>query len=125
MLARSTLRSTSSTVAKPLSCSIWTTQAITFKTPSVIRQKQTTFPLLKQSKASVRSYSMPPKNDDVTKWSSSDGHFRRQVSSFRDEIKKGGKFEPELSEPTRESLQELESSADLRIVCEISQTDTS
>ncbi|CAE6431231.1 unnamed protein product [Rhizoctonia solani] len=32
---------------------------------------------------------------DITKWASSDGHFRRQVSSFRDAIEKGGKFEPE------------------------------
>ncbi|KDN46014.1 hypothetical protein RSAG8_04521, partial [Rhizoctonia solani AG-8 WAC10335] len=32
---------------------------------------------------------------DITKWASSDGHFRRQVSSFRDTIEKGGKFEPE------------------------------
>lgn len=32
---------------------------------------------------------------DITKWASTDGHFRRQVSSFRDVIEKGGKFEPE------------------------------
>ena len=32
---------------------------------------------------------------DITKWASTDGHFRRQVSSFRDVIEEGGKFEPE------------------------------
>jgi putative glutathione S-transferase len=32
---------------------------------------------------------------NITKWASTDGHFRRQVSSFRDVIEKGGKFEPE------------------------------
>ncbi|KAG9099837.1 S-glutathionyl-(chloro)hydroquinone reductase [Ceratobasidium sp. UAMH 11750] len=32
---------------------------------------------------------------NITKWASGDGHFRRQVSSFRDVIEKGGKFEPE------------------------------
>jgi glutathionyl-hydroquinone reductase len=35
---------------------------------------------------------------DITKWASSDGHFRRQASSFRDVIEKGGKFEPEKGE---------------------------
>lgn len=28
-------------------------------------------------------------------WAASDGSFKRQVSSFRDVIEKGGKFEPE------------------------------
>ncbi|QRV91617.1 glutathione S-transferase [Ceratobasidium sp. AG-Ba] len=32
---------------------------------------------------------------NITKWASTDGHFRRQVSSFRDVIEKGGKYEPE------------------------------
>ncbi|EPQ31664.1 uncharacterized protein PFL1_00997 [Pseudozyma flocculosa PF-1] len=34
--------------------------------------------------------------DGSTKWSSDDGQFRRQVSSFRDDIQKGGRFEPEV-----------------------------
>lgn len=33
--------------------------------------------------------------DGSTKWASNDGQFRRQTSSFRDDIKKGGEFEPE------------------------------
>jgi len=36
--------------------------------------------------------------DGSTKWASNDGQFKRQVSSFRDEIKKGGKFEPEIGQ---------------------------
>ncbi|CED82196.1 Predicted glutathione S-transferase [Phaffia rhodozyma] len=32
---------------------------------------------------------------DITKWASSDGQFKRQVSSFRDVIEEGGKFQPE------------------------------
>jgi hypothetical protein len=32
---------------------------------------------------------------NITKWASTDGHFRRQVSSFRDVIEKGGKYAPE------------------------------
>ncbi|KAF8741405.1 Glutathione S-transferase, partial [Rhizoctonia solani] len=32
---------------------------------------------------------------NITKWASTDGHFRRQVSSFRDIIEKDGKFQPE------------------------------
>lgn len=32
---------------------------------------------------------------DITKWASEDGHFRRQVSSFRDQISNEGKFKPE------------------------------
>lgn len=35
--------------------------------------------------------------DGSTKWASNDGRFRRQDSSFRDEIAKGGKFEPEIN----------------------------
>jgi len=31
-------------------------------------------------------------------WASEDGSFKRQVSSFRDVIEKGGKFEPEKGE---------------------------
>jgi hypothetical protein len=31
-------------------------------------------------------------------WASEDGSFKRQVSSFRDSIEKGGKFEPEKGE---------------------------
>jgi len=31
-------------------------------------------------------------------WASDDGSFKRQVSSFRDVIEKGGKFEPEKGE---------------------------
>lgn len=38
---------------------------------------------------------------DITKWASNDGHFRRQVSSFRDLIEEGGKFEPEKGERRR------------------------
>ncbi|PWN53022.1 hypothetical protein IE53DRAFT_408985 [Violaceomyces palustris] len=34
--------------------------------------------------------------DGSTKWSSNDGQFRRQASVFRDDIKKGGDFEPEV-----------------------------
>ncbi|KAN0061527.1 S-glutathionyl-(chloro)hydroquinone reductase [Thecaphora frezii] len=34
--------------------------------------------------------------DGSTKWSSDDGQFRRQVSSFRDGIAKGTRFEPEV-----------------------------
>ncbi|WFD34850.1 glutathionyl-hydroquinone reductase [Malassezia cuniculi] len=33
---------------------------------------------------------------DIWKFSSKDGRFHRQVASFRDEIAKGGKFEPEV-----------------------------
>lgn len=36
--------------------------------------------------------------DGSTNWASNDGQFKRQVSSFRDEIKKGGKFEPEVGQ---------------------------
>lgn len=32
---------------------------------------------------------------DITKWASKDGQFRRQASSFRDQIQVGGKFPPE------------------------------
>jgi hypothetical protein len=32
---------------------------------------------------------------DITKWASTDGEFKRQVSKFRQEVKQGGKFEPE------------------------------
>lgn len=40
--------------------------------------------------------SAPPKgNDDITKWASGDGHFRRQASTFRDVIAAGGDFAPE------------------------------
>jgi putative glutathione S-transferase len=35
------------------------------------------------------------KNSDILRWASGDGSFKRQVSSFRDEIKEGGKFAPE------------------------------
>jgi putative glutathione S-transferase len=35
--------------------------------------------------------------DGSTKWSSNDGRFRRQESSFRDEISKDGEFKPELN----------------------------
>lgn len=38
------------------------------------------------------------KDKKITGWASEDGSFKRQVSSFRDEIKKGGKFEPEKGE---------------------------
>lgn len=31
----------------------------------------------------------------ITNWASKDGEFKRQTSTFRDEIKQGGKFEPE------------------------------
>jgi putative glutathione S-transferase len=31
----------------------------------------------------------------ITSWASGDGSFKRQTSSFRDVIEKGGKFEPE------------------------------
>lgn len=32
---------------------------------------------------------------NITSWASNDGSFKRQTSSFRDVIEKGGKFEPE------------------------------
>jgi len=35
------------------------------------------------------------KNADITKWASTDGHYRRAPSSFRDTISKDGKFTPE------------------------------
>jgi len=38
---------------------------------------------------------MATKVNDITKWASEDGHFRRQVSTFRDAIEKGGRYEPE------------------------------
>jgi hypothetical protein len=34
----------------------------------------------------------------ITGWASEDGSFKRQSSSFRDVIEKGGKFEPEKGE---------------------------
>ena len=34
----------------------------------------------------------------ITSWASNDGSFKRQTSSFRDVIEKGGKFEPEKGE---------------------------
>lgn len=34
----------------------------------------------------------------ITGWASNDGSFKRQQSSFRDVIEKGGKFEPEKGE---------------------------
>ena len=37
----------------------------------------------------------PDKNSDILKWADNGGEFKRQVSAFRDEIKPGGKFEPE------------------------------
>lgn len=36
------------------------------------------------------------KKDGFANWSSKDGHFRRQESSFRSSIEKGGEFEPEV-----------------------------
>lgn len=35
--------------------------------------------------------------DGSARWASGDGRFRRQQSTFRDEIKRGGPFEPELN----------------------------
>jgi putative glutathione S-transferase len=35
------------------------------------------------------------KKGDITSWASKDGEFRRQQSTFRDSIEKGGKFPPE------------------------------
>lgn len=46
----------------------------------------------------IRNMSTEDKSEaqkNITKWASTDGHFRRQVSTFRDVIAKGGKFEPE------------------------------
>jgi glutathionyl-hydroquinone reductase len=31
----------------------------------------------------------------ITSWATKDGSFKRQISSFRNFIKKGGQFEPE------------------------------
>ena len=44
-----------------------------------------------------RQFSMSTSNstDFKPNWASEDGSFKRQVSSFRDSIEKGGKFEPE------------------------------
>lgn len=38
------------------------------------------------------------KDKSITGWASGDGSFKRQTSSFRDVIEKGGKFEPEKGE---------------------------
>ena len=35
-------------------------------------------------------------NAKITDWADKSGEFKRQQSSFRDEVKKGGKFEPEV-----------------------------
>lgn len=48
--------------------------------------------------SSASSAPPPPNlkgNDDITKWASGDGHFRRQASTFRDVIAAGGDFVPE------------------------------
>jgi hypothetical protein len=42
---------------------------------------------------------MSTEKKGITEWASKDdGAFKRQVSSFRDEIKEGGKFSPEKGE---------------------------
>ncbi|EJU01623.1 hypothetical protein DACRYDRAFT_67545 [Dacryopinax primogenitus] len=38
---------------------------------------------------------MSAEKKDITSWAAKDGQFKRQASTFRDEIKKGGQFEPE------------------------------
>lgn len=42
--------------------------------------------------------STPEQRGKITNWASNDGSFKRQTSSFRDAIEKGGKFEPEKGE---------------------------
>ena len=58
--------------------------------------------LTKRTMSSSTSTDQKAQNHGFTaanqsKWAGKDGHFRRQQSTFRDEIKKGGKFEPELN----------------------------
>jgi hypothetical protein len=45
-----------------------------------------------------RAMSTSTNDQKITDWASKDGSFKRQVSSFRDAIEKGGKFEPEKGE---------------------------
>jgi putative glutathione S-transferase len=35
--------------------------------------------------------------NEITKWASDDGHFRRQASTFRDYVTKDGPFTPETN----------------------------
>lgn len=42
--------------------------------------------------------STPEQRGKITGWASNDGSFKRQTSSFRDSVEKGGKFEPEKGE---------------------------
>ena len=64
-------------------------------------------PNLLQKSLYLRTMSTQDKSDaqkNITKWASTDGHFRRQVSSFRDIIEKDGKFQPEKGEFQRVGL---------------------
>lgn len=65
------------------------TKAFKTFTSTAIRPRAFSPPLLPRSTFRMSS------DSKLTNWASKDGEFRRQVSSFRDEIKEGGKFEPE------------------------------
>lgn len=51
--------------------------------------------------------SKPDGDKSITGWASGDGSFKRQTSSFRDVIEKGGKFEPEKGESIMRHCQEI------------------